>query len=129
MKLLWRNGAVIGHEISHGFDDSGARYNADGNLIDWWTEGDLTRFTALGTALADQYSALEPFQVSCRWVSLLENIGDLGGVNAAYDGLQLYLKENKSPGLIDGFTPEQRFFISWTTVWRTKSRDEAIKIK
>jgi endothelin-converting enzyme/putative endopeptidase len=51
----------------------------------------------------------------------------LGGVNAAYDGLQLYLKENKSPGLIDGFTPEQRFFISWTTVWRTKSRDEAIK--
>jgi endothelin-converting enzyme/putative endopeptidase len=53
----------------------------------------------------------------------------LGGVNAAYDGLQLYLKENKSPGLIDGFTPEQRFFISWTTVWRTKSRDEAIKIQ
>jgi endothelin-converting enzyme/putative endopeptidase len=57
-------GAVIGHEISHGFDDSGARYNADGNLIDWWTEGDLTRFTALGTALADQYSALEPLPVS-----------------------------------------------------------------
>jgi endothelin-converting enzyme/putative endopeptidase len=122
-------GAVIGHEISHGFDDSGARYNADGNLIDWWTEGDLTRFTALGTALADQYSALEPLpgvHVDGKF-TLGENIGDLGGVNAAYDGLQLYLKENKSPGLIDGFTPEQRFFISWTTVWRTKSRDEAIK--
>jgi endothelin-converting enzyme/putative endopeptidase len=51
----------------HGFDDSGARYNADGNLIDWWTEGDLTRFTALGTALADQYSALEPLPCPCRW--------------------------------------------------------------
>ncbi len=122
-------GAVIGHEISHGFDDSGARYNADGNLVDWWTAEDLTRFTALGTALADQYSALEPLpgvHVDGKF-TLGENIGDLGGVNAAYDGLQLYLKENKNPGLIDGFTPEQRFFISWATVWRTKMRDEAIK--
>jgi endothelin-converting enzyme/putative endopeptidase len=122
-------GAVIGHEISHGFDDSGARYNADGNLIDWWTADDLTRFTALGTALADQYSALEPLPgvyVDGKF-TLGENIGDLGGINAAYDGLQLYLKENKNPGLLDGFTPEQRFFIAWTTVWRTKSRDEAIK--
>jgi putative endopeptidase len=122
-------GAVIGHEISHGFDDSGARYNADGNLVDWWTSGDLEQFTALGTALADQYSALEPLpgvHVDGKF-TLGENIGDLGGVNAAYDGLQLYLRENKNPGLIDGFTPEQRFFIAWTTVWRTKSRDEAIK--
>jgi endothelin-converting enzyme/putative endopeptidase len=122
-------GAVIGHEISHGFDDSGARYNADGNLIDWWTADDLTRFTALGTALADQYSALEPLPgvyVDGKF-TLGENIGDLGGINAAYDGLQLYLKENKNPELLDGFTPEQRFFIAWTTVWRTKSRDEAIK--
>jgi putative endopeptidase len=122
-------GAVIGHEISHGFDDSGARYNAEGNLIDWWTANDLTQFTALGTALAEQYSALEPLpgvHVDGKF-TLGENIGDLGGVNAAYDGLQLYLKENKAPGLIDGFTPEQRFFIAWTTVWRTKSRDEAIK--
>jgi len=122
-------GAVIGHEISHGFDDSGARYNSDGNLVDWWTKGDLEQFTALGTSLADQYSALEPLpgvHVDGRF-TLGENIGDLGGVNAAYDGLQLYLKENNNPGLIDGFTPEQRFFIAWTTVWRTKSRDEAIK--
>jgi endothelin-converting enzyme/putative endopeptidase len=122
-------GAVIGHEISHGFDDSGARYNADGNLIDWWTADDLTRFTALGTALAAQYSALEPLPgvyVDGKF-TLGENIGDLGGINAAYDGLQLYLKENKNPELLDGFTPEQRFFIAWTTVWRTKSRDEAIK--
>ncbi|MBU0942710.1 MAG: M13 family metallopeptidase [Bacteroidetes bacterium] len=122
-------GAVIGHEISHGFDDSGARYNADGNLIDWWTADDLSKFSTLGTALADQYSALEPLpgvHVDGKF-TLGENIGDLGGVNAAYEGLQLYLKNNPRPELIDGFTPEQRFFISWTTVWRTKSRDEAIK--
>ncbi|WP_417939000.1 M13 family metallopeptidase [Flavobacterium sp. RS13.1] len=122
-------GAVIGHEISHGFDDSGARYNAEGNLVDWWTPEDLKQFTALGDALADQYSALEPLpgiHVDGKF-TLGENIGDLGGINAAYDGLQLYLKANGNPGLIDGFTPEQRFFISWATVWRTKSRDEAIK--
>jgi putative endopeptidase len=122
-------GAVIGHEISHGFDDSGSRYNADGNLINWWTAEDLTQFTSLSGALADQYSALEPLPgtfVDGKF-TLGENIGDLGGINAAYDGLQLYLKENGNPGLIDGFTPEQRLFISWGTIWRSKMRDEAIK--
>ena len=122
-------GAVIGHEISHGFDDSGSRYNADGNLVDWWSAEDLEQFTGLGGALADQYSALQPLPgiyVDGKF-TLGENIGDLGGVNAAYDGLQLYLKQNGNPGLIDGYTPEQRFFISWATIWRTKARDEAIK--
>ncbi|WLD25211.1 M13 family metallopeptidase [Flavobacterium dauae] len=122
-------GAVIGHEISHGFDDSGSRYNADGNLVNWWTEDDLKQFTGLGGALADQYSALEPLPntfVDGKF-TLGENIGDLGGVNAAYDGLQLYLKDKGRPELIDGYTPEQRFFISWGTIWRTKMRDEAIK--
>ena len=122
-------GAVIGHEISHGFDDSGARYNAEGNLVDWWSAQDLKQFTALGTALADQYSALEPLpgiHVDGKF-TLGENIGDLGGVNAAYDGLKMYLKANGVPELIDGYTPEQRFFISWATVWRTKMRDEAVK--
>ncbi|WP_306349566.1 M13 family metallopeptidase [Flavobacterium sp. '19STA2R22 D10 B1'] len=122
-------GAVIGHEISHGFDDSGARYDANGNLVDWWSESDLTQFTGLGDALANQYSALQPLpgiHVDGKF-TLGENIGDLGGVNAAFDGLQLYLKENGNPGLIDGFTPNQRFFISWATIWRTKMRDEAIK--
>jgi len=122
-------GAVIGHEISHGFDDSGSRYNADGNLVNWWTDEDLKQFTALGNALADQYSALEPLpgiKVDGKF-TLGENIGDLGGINAAYDGLQLYLKENGNPGLIDGYTPEQRLFISWATIWRSKMRDEAIK--
>ena len=122
-------GAVIGHEISHGFDDSGSRYNAQGNLVNWWTEEDLKQFTALGTDLANQYSALEPLpgiKVDGKF-TLGENIGDLGGINAAYDGLQLYLKKNGNPGLIDGYTPEQRLFISWATIWRSKMRDEAIK--
>lgn len=119
-------GAVIGHEISHGFDDSGSRYNGDGNLIDWWTAEDLKQFTALGGALADQYSALEPLpgiKVDGKF-TLGENIGDLGGINVAYDGLQLYLKENNNPGLIDGYTPEQRLFISWATIWRSKMREK-----
>ncbi|WP_313806186.1 M13 family metallopeptidase [Flavobacterium sp.] len=122
-------GAVIGHEISHGFDDSGSRYNADGNLVNWWTEDDLKQFTGLGGALAAQYSALEPLPgtfVDGKF-TLGENIGDLGGVNAAYDGLQIALQKTGRPANIDGFTPEQRFFISWATIWRSKMRDEAIK--
>jgi predicted metalloendopeptidase len=122
-------GAVIGHEISHGFDDSGSRYNADGNLVNWWSEEDLKQFTELGGALADQYSQLEPLPgifVDGKF-TLGENIGDLGGVSAALDGLKIHLKETGNPGLIDGFTPEQRFFISWATIWRSKARDEAIK--
>lgn len=122
-------GAVIGHEISHGFDDSGSRYNADGNLVNWWSDEDLNKFTGLGGSLADQYSQLQPLPgiyVDGKF-TLGENIGDLGGVNAAYDGLELYLKKHGNPGLIDGYTPEQRFFISWATIWRTKARDEAIK--
>ena len=122
-------GAVIGHEISHGFDDSGSRYNADGNLVNWWSDEDLEKFTGLGGSLAGQYSQLQPLPgiyVDGEF-TLGENIGDLGGVNAAYDGLQIYLKKHGNPGLIDGYTPEQRFFISWATIWRTKARDEAIK--
>ncbi|MFD2892323.1 M13 family metallopeptidase [Flavobacterium chuncheonense] len=122
-------GAVIGHEISHGFDDSGSRYDSNGNLVNWWSDEDLSQFTELGGALASQYSNLQPLPgifVDGKF-TLGENIGDLGGVNAAYDGLQIYLKENGNPGLIDGYTPEQRFFISWGTIWRSKMRDEAIK--
>ena len=122
-------GAVIGHEISHGFDDSGSRYDADGNLVNWWSEDDLKQFTTLGTALASQYSELQPLPgifVDGKF-TLGENIGDLGGVNAAYDGLQLFLQKNGRPETIDGFTPEQRFFLSWATIWRNKSRDEFVK--
>ncbi len=122
-------GAVIGHEISHGFDDSGARFDAEGNLNNWWTDKDLEQFEGLGNDLAEQYSAIEVMDsvyINGKF-TLGENIGDLGGVNAAYDGLQLHLKENGDPGKIDGFSPEQRFFLSWATVWRTKMRDEAMK--
>jgi len=122
-------GCTIGHEVSHAFDDSGSRYDADGNLNNWWTAEDLKQFTALTAALADQYSAIEPFpgiHIDGKF-TLGENIGDLGGVNVSYDGLQLFLKENGRPELIDGYTPEQRFYISWTTKWRSQIRDEALK--
>ncbi|MCB0375972.1 MAG: M13 family metallopeptidase, partial [Sinomicrobium sp.] len=122
-------GAVIGHEISHSFDDSGAKYDKDGNLNNWWTDEDKTQFEALGQKLADQYSAIEVLDsvyINGKF-TLGENIGDLGGVNAAYDALQLSFEANGRPENIDGFTPEQRFFISWATVWRTKMRDEALK--
>ena len=122
-------GAVIGHEISHAFDDSGARFDSDGNLKNWWTDEDLEAFTERGNALAAQYSKLEVLDsvyVNGKF-TLGENIGDLGGVLGAYDGLQKYFKENGRPDNIDGFTPEQRFFMSWATVWRTKIRDEALR--
>ncbi|KJD31300.1 endothelin-converting protein [Tamlana nanhaiensis] len=122
-------GAVIGHEISHCFDDSGARYDKNGNLNNWWTDEDLEEFEALGKALADQYSAIEilPETFINGPFTLGENIGDLGGVTAAYEALQLSMKENGRPENIDGFTPEQRFFMSWATVWRTKMRESALK--
>jgi putative endopeptidase len=122
-------GAVIGHEISHGFDDSGAKFDANGNMINWWTDNDLTEFETLGKDLADQYSAIEvlPEIFINGAYTLGENIGDLGGVNAAYDAHQLWMADKGRPEDIDGFTAEQRFFISWATVWRTKMRDEALK--
>ncbi len=124
-------GAVIGHEISHAFDDSGARFDADGNLKNWWTDKDLEEFTKRGKALADQYSSVEvadSLYINGEF-TLGENIGDLGGVLAAYDGLQQSFKENGRPENIDGFTPEQRFFMSWATVWRTLMRDEALRTR
>lgn len=122
-------GAVIGHEISHAFDDSGARFDANGNLVNWWTEADLVEFTKRGDALAEQYSNIEVLDsvfINGKF-TLGENIGDLGGVLGAYDGLQKFLQENGRPENIDGFTPEQRFFMSWATVWRTQIRDEALR--
>lgn len=124
-------GAVIGHEISHGFDDSGARFDAEGNLNNWWTDEDLEQFEKIGNDLAEQYSNVEVLDsvfINGKF-TLGENIGDLGGVNAAYDGLQLHLEEHGRPGKIDGFTPEQRFFLSWATIWRTKMREEALRNK
>jgi putative endopeptidase len=121
-------GAVIGHEISHAFDDAGSRFDADGNLVNWWSEEDLAQFTIKGKALIDQYSAIEVLDsvyVNGAF-TLGENIGDLGGVLAGFDGLQLHFEQNGKPGKIDGFTPDQRFFMSWATVWRTKQREESL---
>lgn len=124
-------GAVIGHEISHGFDDSGADYDADGNLVNWWTEKDLEQFNALGEKLAAQYSSIEvlPETFINGKFTLGENIGDLGGINAAFDALQIHLQKNGDIANIDGYTQNQRFFMSWSNVWRTKMRDDALKTR
>ena len=122
-------GAVIGHEISHAFDDSGSRFDGDGNLVNWWTEQDLEEFTKRGDKLADQYSSIEVMDsvfINGKF-TLGENIGDLGGVLGAYDGLQLFFADNGRPENIDGFTPEQRFFMSWATIWRTLIREDALR--
>ena len=121
-------GAVIGHEITHGFDDQGRRYDAEGNLADWWTEADAKAFEESAQKVIDQYDAYEPLpglHVKGK-LTLGENIADLGGLSVAYEALQRSLK-GKERKLIDGFTPEQRFFLSWAQVWRTNIRDNEAK--
>ena len=122
-------GAVIGHEISHGFDDQGSRFDPEGNMVNWWTEEDQQQFESRTSQLVAQFDSYQPLDsvfVQGR-LTLGENIGDLGGLNAAYDALQLYYQNHDRPDLIDGFTQEQRFFISWATIWRTKYRDETLR--
>lgn len=121
-------GAVIGHELSHGFDDSGSQYDGDGNLNNWWTEEDKTKFEKATDALVAQFESYEPVSgvfVNGRF-TLGENIGDLGGSSVAFDALQMYLKDKGNPGLIDGYTQDQRFFLSWATIWRTKTTEEFV---
>uniref|UniRef100_UPI0021C971FF M13 family metallopeptidase n=1 Tax=Parapedobacter soli TaxID=416955 RepID=UPI0021C971FF len=121
-------GAVIGHELSHGFDDSGSQYDGNGNLNNWWTDEDRAAFEKATAALVEQFEAYEPVPgvyVNGRF-TLGENIGDLGGVSVAYDALQLYLKEKGNPGNIDGFTQQQRFFLSWATIWRSKTTEQFV---
>lgn len=119
-------GAVIGHEISHGFDDGGARFDGDGNLRNWWTEQDKKNFEVKVKQLADQYSKYEP--VKGHFVNGIftsgENIADLGGVAIAYDALLMYLKDKGEPKSISGYNQKQRFFLSWATIWRTKSTEK-----
>jgi putative endopeptidase len=112
-------GAVIGHEMSHGFDDSGSQYDKDGNLRNWWTDEDRTKFEAKTKALGEQYDSyavLDTIHVNGK-LTMGENIGDLGGLNAAYTAFKL-TKQGQSTEKIDGFTPDQRFFLSWAQVWR-----------
>jgi putative endopeptidase len=122
-------GAVIGHEIGHGFDDQGAKYDGDGNLKDWWTAGDKKEFQKRTKALIEQYSAFEPKQLPGQHVNgaltIGENIGDLGGVTIAHKAYMISLKGKDAP-TIDSFTGSQRFFIGWAQVWRGKYRDAAL---
>jgi predicted metalloendopeptidase len=121
-------GAVIGHEMGHGFDDQGASYDGDGVLRDWWTEQDKKEFKARTEALASQYDQFEPLpgvHVNGKF-TLGENIGDLGGLTIAYKAYKLSLGNKPAP-VIDGFTGDQRFFIGWAQVWARKYRDEELK--
>jgi putative endopeptidase len=121
-------GAVIGHEISHAFDDQGRKYDGTGNLRDWWTPQDVARFTARATALAAQYSAYEPLpgEHINGELTLGENIADLSGLTIAHRAYRLSLGDRPAT-IMDGFTGEQRFFLGWAQVWRGKIRDKALR--
>lgn len=119
-------GAVIGHEMSHGFDDSGSQYDKDGTLRNWWTDEDRAKFnakTGMLVAQFDGYTVLDTIHVNGK-LTLGENIGDLGGLSAAYEAFKM-TKQGQSEEKIDGFTPDQRFFLSWAQVWRGNILPEA----
>jgi len=126
-------GAVIGHEMTHGFDDQGRQYDGTGNLRDWWSPESAAKFKERSQAIATQYSEYEPLPGMHINGELTqgENIADIGGVKLAYAALQKAL--DKNPGArekkIDGFTPEQRFFLSFATIWKSKQRDEDLKLR
>lgn len=121
-------GAVIGHELGHGFDDQGAKYDGDGNLRNWWSDTDLKQFEERTAQLVAQYNEYKPFEDATvnGELTLGENIGDLGGLTVAYTAYQLSLGETKAP-IIDGYTGEQRFFMGWSQIWRRKYRDEELR--
>jgi len=121
-------GAVIGHEISHGFDDQGRKSDGDGNLRDWWTDADAAAFQGLASRLSDQYEAYTPLDgMSINGaLTLGENIGDLSGLAVAYRAYRISLGDRPAP-VIDGYTGDQRFFMGWTQVWRQKVRPEALR--
>ncbi len=121
-------GAVIGHEISHSFDNNGAAFDASGKMRNWWTASDLARFGKAGRALAGQFSTYEPFpglHVNGK-LTLGENIADVAGLAAALDAYHASLNGKQAP-VIDGYTGDQRFFIAYAQIWATKMRDEALR--
>lgn len=128
-------GAVIGHEASHGFDDQGSKFDGAGNQVDWWTPADRKAFEARTGKLVEQFDSYQPLpdhpelHVNGK-LTLGENIGDLGGINAAYDALQLALAKNPQEAAqkIDGYTQEQRFFLNWARVWRSSVREEQLRL-
>jgi putative endopeptidase len=119
-------GAVIGHEIGHGFDDQGSKYDGDGNMKNWWTDSDRKEFDQRAKMLIEQYSGFQPAQLKGQRVNgaltIGENIGDLGGLTIAYKAYKLSLHGTEPP-VLDGWTGDQRFFIGWARVWRSKYRD------
>jgi putative endopeptidase len=123
-------GAVIGHEIGHGFDDQGSKYDGDGNLSDWWTPSDRDEFDERARVLIAQYDALIPQEAPDITVNgaltVGENIGDLGGLNIAYRAYQLSLGGTPAP-IIDSLTGDQRFFYAYAQSWRSKIRPEALR--
>jgi len=122
-------GAVIGHEIGHGFDDQGSKFDGDGRLEDWWTEADRAAFEERTASLIEQYNALAPAQVPEHHVNgaltIGENIGDLGGLGIAWKAYLLSLN-GEEPPVIDGLTGAERFFLSWAQAWQQKGRDEEV---
>jgi len=125
-------GAVIGHEIGHGFDDQGSRYDGDGNLKNWWTDDDRKEFEKRTSSLIAQYNALAPEETPDTNVNgaltIGENIGDLGGATIAYKAYKLALGPSNAP-VIDGLTGDQRFFIGYAQIWRGKIRPEAMRVR
>jgi predicted metalloendopeptidase len=121
-------GAVIGHEMGHGFDDQGSKSDGDGILRKWWNEEDERRFKLLGDKLAEQYSKFEalPGLFLNGRLSLGENIGDLGGLNVALEAYKVSLTGKDAP-VIDSFTGIQRFFLGFGQIWRTIMREEALR--
>ncbi len=123
-------GAVIGHEIGHGFDDQGSKYDGDGNMVDWWVDSDREAFDKLAAQLIEQFDALSPAATPDIHVNgaftVGENIGDLSGLEIAYKAYKLALKGQAAP-VIDGLTGDQRFFLSWAQAWRGKNRPEEIR--
>lgn len=122
-------GAVIGHEIGHGFDDQGSKYNGEGNLKNWWTEKDRKRFEQRTKLLIEQYGAYQPLAHKPELklngqLTLGENIGDLGGLDIA---LKAYQMANPNPPILDGFSGEQRVFLGWAQAWRVKRRDALVE--
>ncbi len=124
-------GAVIGHEATHGFDDEGSQFDAQGNNVNWWTKDDRSKFDARTDKLVKQFDAYEPLpgkHVNGR-LTLGENIADLGGINVAWDAFQRTLKAHpEQDAKIDGYTPDQRFFLNWARVWRGSIRPEQLQV-
>ncbi|MCX2494214.1 M13 family metallopeptidase [Pedobacter sp. PF22-3] len=123
-------GAVIGHEMTHGFDDQGRQYDATGNLKEWWTKADADKFKAKAGKVEtfyNNFSLLDNQHVNGS-LTLGENLADIGGLNIAYDAFKL-TEQGKGDKKIDGFTPDQRFFLSFAQVWRIKTRDESMRVR